>query len=38
MGIEGVKAPVLGCDPQSLRAFHSALFTQSGQLERIEEH
>lgn len=35
MGIEGVKAPVLGCDALSLRAFDFAVFTQSGQLERM---
>lgn len=38
MGIEGVKAPVLGCNAPSLRAFDFAVFSQSGQLERMEVH
>ncbi len=38
MGIEGVKAPVLGCDAPSPGAFNFAVFTQSGQLERMGVH
>lgn len=38
MGTEGEKAPVLGCDVSSLRAFNYAVFRQSGQLESAGEH
>jgi len=38
MGTKGAKAPALGRDALSLRAFDFAVFTQSGQLERAMAH
>lgn len=36
--MEGVEAPVSGCDAPGLGAFNVAVFTQPGQLERMGVH